>query len=94
MYAVQENVPIPKVVRNRPPVRRKYPFHTMTVGQMFFVPERTKNTLATHASSVGRKLGRKFLSRLTWMVQQGGAWQPCGEHEIGAVYGIAVWRTE
>ena len=80
--------------------------HSMTSGDMFFVPGKDKNTLDPHASVVGRKLGRKFITRLLWMVQeQDGTWTNefqtmDGEAETvtyeteGAVLGVGVWRQE
>ena len=78
MFAVVKNVPIPDKVMPRNTRESKYPFATMDVGDAFFVPK-DKNTLATHASVVGRRLGRKFTTR---MVDKDG------------VSCIGVWRTK
>lgn len=92
----KKKVPVPAVVR--PPVvarRRKYPFDDMKVGQHFFVPDREKNTLSTHASTVGKKLGFKFETRLCWMKKdKAEGWLPAEEGERGAHQGIGVWRVE
>jgi thymidine phosphorylase len=94
MFQIQKNVPLVKAIRTALPIRWKYPFHEMEVGDMFFVPNKTKNTLATHASTVGRKLGRKFETRLTHMNEVKGQWVPCDADAKDAVTGIGVWRTE
>lgn len=91
----KRKAPIPAVTR--PPIaarRRKYPFDDMKVGQHFFVPDKTKNTLSTHASTVGKKLGMKFETRLCWMKRVDKEWVPCEETERGAHQGIGVWRME
>lgn len=92
MLQVFKNVPVPKTLRTTTSTRRKYPFETMEVGDMFFIPERTKNTLATHASTVGRKLNRKFLTKLAYMRMTKEGWKPCDSGAAGAVLGIGVWR--
>jgi len=94
MYVVQKKAPIPKTFRPGLRRRRKYPFEQLGVGQFFFIPYRDKNTLVTYASIQGKKLGKKFATRLTTMVQQGESWRPCEANEKGAVQGIGVWRTK
>lgn len=82
---------------SKPPLAlrtRKYPFTSMTVGEFFFVPNRTKNTLMSHASAMGRKLRRKFSTRLCWMAHRNGIWHSANEGDPGAVQGIAIHRTE
>lgn len=95
MYEVKKNVPQPKVFRAQRPARRKYPFEEMSVGDMFFVPNKTRNTLATHVSTTGKALGRKFATRLVTMRQTRDAgWELCEPNDPAAVTGIGVWRTE
>lgn len=94
MHEVQKNVPVPKVTKADGPKRRKYPFEDMAVGDMFFVPGKTKNTLTTHCSTVGKKLGRKFITRLTYMVETLEGWEQAEPTVDGAIQGIGVWRTE
>jgi hypothetical protein len=89
---VIKNIPIAKVARTNTRTWRKYPFDTLAIGEMFFVPDRNKNTLTAHASTVGRKLGRKFVTRLTTMTMTATGWQPCKSEAKGAVLGIGVWR--
>ena len=94
MFAVQKKVPLPQAIRTAAHPRRKYPFEDMEVGDMFFVPNRDKNTLATHASTVGKTLGRRFVTRLTHMAQDiNGVWHPVEATHNAAVQGIGVWRT-
>ena len=61
MYEVSKNVPIPKTARPGPSPRRCYPFEDMEVGDMFFIPNKSKNTFTTQASTAGKLFGRKFL---------------------------------
>lgn len=94
MHEVQDGVPIPKALRPVTNARRKYPLNTMEVGEMFFVPNRDTNNLTTHVSAVGRKLDRKFTTRLTTMRETDSGWQPCDAEAEGAVLGVGVWRLE
>jgi hypothetical protein len=65
MYELQDNIPLPPPVRRpRQAGRRKYPFEDMEVGSFFFVEGKTKNTLGTHVTTVGKELGKKFSTRL------------------------------
>ena len=89
---IKRNVPIPKAIRPPGKGRRKYPFDSMDVGDSFFLPGREKNTLSNHASTVGRKMGRKFSTRLCWMQETIDGWELCPDG-MGTL-GIGVWRTE
>jgi len=94
MLPVQRNIPMPKALRTAPAPRRKYPFEDMKVGDMFFVPNKTKNTLATHASTVGKALDRKFVTRLAYMAAtKRGGWDQATHETPGAVLGVGVWRV-
>ena len=93
MYKIQSGAKKPKPVVPSSSRRRKYPLAELEVGQFFLVPNRTKNTLTTHVSTVGRKLGRTFSTRLTYMVQDAeGVWRLAQESDEGAIMGIGVWR--
>jgi len=94
MLETQKSIPIPKPTRKGAGRRRKYPLDVMEVGEMFFVPGLTENKLTTYISAVAPKLGRKFTTRLTTMVESLDGWQPCDEDAEGAVHGVGVWRTE
>lgn len=95
MYELQSDVPLADVVPGKRKGRRsKYPFESMRVDDMFFVPNKDKNTLAAYVWSVGTELGRKFASRLTYMKRVGDKWEPCDADDPKAVRGIGVWRTE
>jgi hypothetical protein len=94
MFKLQSNFPIPPVRRSATPVRRKYPFETMEVGEMFFVEGKKKNTLGTHVSTVSKQLGRKFSTRLTFARQGAKGWEPCDPDADGAVQGVGVWRMK
>ena len=93
MFKVQNDVPIPSPVRDLSNLKRLYPFHTMQVGQFFFVPNRTKNTLSSHASTIGVRLQCKFVTRLTFAkVNAKSDWTLCAEGDKDAVLGIGCWR--
>jgi hypothetical protein len=85
---------MPKAIRVTPPSRRKYPLEDMEVGDMFFVPNKTKNTLTTHISAEGKKLGRKYTTRLCHMRKTQRGWSICDATHEDAVLGIGVWRQE
>jgi len=55
LLRVNKGVKLPKSQRLNPAPRRKYPFEDMEVDDMFFVPGKDKNTLATHASTTGKR---------------------------------------
>lgn len=76
-YKVHSGVPIPPVTRsgNR---ASKYPFATMEIGEMFFVPDPPK-TFSSQANAAGRRLGRKFSVRRI---------------EVQGQVGIGCWRVE
>lgn len=92
MHEVQKNIPMPKVTRDPP--RRKYPFDEMEVGDMFFVPGKDRNTLTAHVSTTGKMLGRKFTTRLTYMVETTRGWKQAKPDTEGAIQGVGVWRVK
>lgn len=94
LHEVIKNVPLPKSSRTPPPPARKYPFEEMEVGDMFFVPGKTKNSLSTRASSVGKKLDRKYVTRSTIMAETIEGWEPCDDKDPDAVVGVGVWRIK
>ena len=95
MFPIQQNTPMPKTLRAVPATNRKYPFASMAVGDMFFVPGKTRNTLTTHASTMGKALGRKFTTRLVYMIETKQGWVSAETpNDKGAVLGVGVWRTK
>lgn len=95
MYAVQKGVPLPKVRKPTATSRRKYPFEEMAVGEFFFIPNKTRNTITAHASAVGKQLDKKFSTRLTYMSQdENGVWGVCDADAEGATLGVGVWREK
>ena len=94
MYPIVSDVVVPKALRAQFPRRRKYPFADLEVGQMFFIPGRNTNNMSAHASTVGRELGRKFHTQMTYMQLARKAWKSCDPEAGGAVLGIGVWRTK
>lgn len=93
MFKVQTGVPVPAPRKTAAP-RRKYPLDQMDVGGFFFVPDKKTNNISTHISTAGRKLGRKFITRLLWMVEEDGEWLEAEPTTVGAVQGVGVWRNE
>jgi len=92
-------MPRTKSLRKPPPPRKKYPFSELDVNDGFFVEGRTTNNLSNQASTIGKKLGRKFKTTLTYMTHHATAedplaqqWKPCDKFADGATLGIAVWR--
>ena len=95
MFKVNKAVPIPTTSRGDVPTRRKYPYSDLEIGDMFFIPNKTKNTLSTHTSTVGKVLGRRFITRLTYMIgDEENGWAPATKDTEDAVLGIGVWRAE
>ena len=94
MYEIIKNVPMPRSKRPTPPARRKYDFTGMEVGDMHFVPGKSKNSLSTHASTMGKKLDRKFATRVVWMREDPEhGLVVCDALEAGAIEGVGIWRT-
>ena len=101
-FTIQKNVPIPSIVRDPSSVSRKYDYAAMQVGDFFFVPGKDKNTLSSHASAAGKRLGRRFLTRLIYALElEDGSFTPYADVENtvavtddteDAVQGIGVWR--
>jgi len=78
MFEVQKSAPpLPPA---KPYRARKYPLDTMEVGDWFFVPNKTTESLGSHVHTTGKKLGRKF-SLAKGMNGNG-------------VHGVVVTRTE
>lgn len=94
LFPLLNGVKIPKKMRAFPSARRKYNFEDMEVGQMFFVPNKTKNSLATHTSAMGKRLKRKFITRLIAMQETDDGWVLADANSEDAVRGIGVWRIE
>lgn len=91
-YVLQEAT-VPKPVRSasRP---RKYPFHDMQPGMMFFTPKAKPATMMSLASATGKRLGWTFQTRQLWMKQDAkGKWTQCEQTTKGAAFGVAVYRT-
>lgn len=84
-----QGVPIPKTRRPR---ASKYPFDTMHVGQFFFVPGRLTNTMTVRASAEGRRLDKRFRTRMTTMRETLEGWELCEPDDEGATRGVGVWR--
>lgn len=101
VFVAVDNIEIPKAIRmgGGPKGDRKYPFNTMEIGESFFVPNRDKNNLSTHASLTGKRLDKKFKTLLVWghELYDGDdvvGWAPANEPgEEGSVLGIGVWRV-
>jgi hypothetical protein len=74
--------------------RTKYPFPTMEVGEFFFVPHKTTNTMMAYASTVGRQMGKKFSTRLCTMKEQVDGWILCEDADPYAIRGIGIWRLK
>jgi hypothetical protein len=88
---VSQGVPLPRVKRPR---ASKYPFDTMEVGAHFFVPDRVTNTMTVRASAEGKRLGKRFRTRLVHMHETVEGWNLCEAVHEFAVRGVGIWREE
>jgi hypothetical protein len=77
MFEVRKDIPMPVATREGFAKPSKYPFATMEVGDMFFVPA-AKKSFSSLTSAAGKRLGRKFSTRA---VSENG------------VEGIGCWRV-
>lgn len=93
MFELLDNIKMPENSRPVAPARRKYDYEHAQVGQMFFAPGKSKNSMATHSATMGKKLGFKFATRAIWM--KDGLEGPviCEPGTEGAVEGVGVWRV-
>ena len=94
-YALQPAGEIPKpatstTARTRP---RKYPFHEMRVGEMFFAPGSKPTTMMSLACATGKRLSFTFKTRHLHMRQTDAGWAQCSEGADGALLGVAVYRV-
>jgi hypothetical protein len=78
MFEVRKGIPLPVATREGFSKPSKYPFSTMDVGDMFFVPA-AKKSFSSLASAAGKRLGRKFSTRAA---------------TENGVEGIGCWRVE
>ena len=93
----EEKIPVvaglPLPARRKPARPHRYPFDTMEVGEMFFVPEGSKSVV-NQASAVGKELGRKFATRVLYMRKKGRSWEVCTADMPDGQKGVGVWRTK
>lgn len=78
-YEVHPGIEIPPVQRIG---RRgsKYPFATMSVGEMFFIPtDEVPKSFSSQRNAAQRRLGYKFVSRMV---------------TLDGREGVGCWRTE
>lgn len=77
-------------------VRAKYPFKTMTVGEIIFIPDKTTRQLSAYVAQRGRELNRKFRSQKAVMRQdlQTNEWELCKPGAAGARNGVAICRIK
>lgn len=78
MFDVRKNIPIPETTREGFSRPSKYPFATMEVDDMFFVPG-AKKSFSSLVSANGKKLKRKFVTRTV---------------TVDGVVGLGCWRTK
>jgi hypothetical protein len=93
MDYVLQHAEVPKVSRRVNPRPRKYPFHDMQPGMMFFTPGAKPSTMMSLASATGKRLGWTFQTRQLHMRLVKGRWLPCPPDTEGATFGVAVYRT-
>ena len=98
MYELEDGVPIPPIKRrskNTP--RRKYPFESMKIGTVMYVPDKTIETASTHAHKVASYLGYKFTIRTIDILRDSGTgrWRLAADDELGdAMLGVGIWRIQ
>jgi hypothetical protein len=95
MFEFKKDPDVPPTIRpSARGRRRKYPFEEMGVGDYFFVPGKTRNTLGTYVCTVGKQLGRKFATRLTYMRRTPEGWERVDADDPGAQIGVWVGRMK
>ena len=93
-FKVKAGVKLPTVEETKNRTPRKYPFDTVKVGEIFFVPDKTADKFSTYAARQAKLLGRKFRSQTIVMRQdlQTNEWELCKSGAPGAKRGTAVTR--
>lgn len=71
----------------------KYPFATIMVGAMFFIPDKEPRQFHATSSRQGRALGRKFTVRGMFARDSLEGWVECGQGALGATWGAGIWRV-
>jgi hypothetical protein len=94
MLKIKKRVPMPEP--RRPQRKRKYPFESMAVGDMFFVPGGSAKSVSSYASLIGAKLEKKFNTRQVFAIHRSDGWQVVDDpsDHPKAVEGIGVWRKQ
>lgn len=89
MSTSTQRLPKPEPVRHAG--HPKWPWATMKVGEMFFVPDKERNTMTALAWSSGKRLGRKFSTRMVHM-RKGQIVDGTINYKVKPTLGIGVWR--
>lgn len=63
MIEIQSGIPVPEINRNPKERNSKYPWHSMNVGDSFFVADLTSKGFAGTVYSAGKRSGKKFIAR-------------------------------
>lgn len=92
-YRVKKGVKLPEPAKAGG-ARTKYPFKTMDVGELIFIPDKTSRQLSAYVAQRGRELQRKFRTQKAVMRQdlQSNEWEPCKPGAAGARNGVAICR--
>lgn len=98
-YLPQKGIPVWPVDRAPKNPNRKYPFPTLEVGDMIFIPGAITKKMSAYVSKETKDLPGKFVTRHGWMRavgMKGGkrVWEECKPADDGAEEGTGVWRTE
>lgn len=100
-YVPQKGIAVWPVDRAPKNPNRKYPFPTLKVGEMIFIPGAVTKKMSAYVSKETKDLPGKFVTRHGFMraaVQDDEGvvtrWEEVAEDAPGAVEGTAVWRTE
>lgn len=77
--------------------KTRYPFETLEVGQLFFLPGRKASKFSPYAGKFGRRTGRRFQTRDIFMTKRMDGdrqvgWDLATSGDNGAVAGCAVKR--
>lgn len=91
MISIQSGASLPP---RRSDGRRIYPFAYMQPGDMFFVPDKPRNTMMSLVSAAGRRYGFVFRTRHIHMRKIDDAWVPCSPQDADANLGVAVYRDK
>lgn len=93
-FKVKKGVVLPSPDRTGKGKPRKYPFDSLEVNEICFIPDTTTYKISSYVGRRGRELNKKFTTQMATMRQdlQTNEWELCKPGAVGSKRGVAVCR--